>query len=113
MKTHIAWPISFAVVVAVLIAYIVNQKSWGPYYAEAEPLYPTVSEFGNELTKLRKSGVIQANDIESLIKQERFELIQPYGLIFSDDPKTIVSIRINEVFTFAISEDGQPLWVKN
>jgi hypothetical protein len=113
MRVHVAWPIVIALIAAACLASLVYQRSWIPDYAEAEPLYPKVAEFGRALAESKSGDSWTASTIKTLILEERFNSIQPYGVVFSDDPETIVSIRVNKTFSFDIGPDGAPRWNKN
>ena len=112
MRVHIIWPTAFAFLAAILVATTLYQRSSISEYGEAEPLYPTVADFGDELAKLRAKQPISGAYIENLLTDDRFAAIQPYGVVFSSDPELIVSIRVNEVFSFDIELDGRPRWNK-
>jgi len=84
----------------------------GSDYQEAEPLHPIAVEFGQELVKLGDDQVLMVADIEKLVWEKRFSRIQPYGIVFSQNPKFIVSIRINQRHSFNITKDGQAQWSK-
>lgn len=109
MRVHVVWLLLVILTSGLLLAALIYQSSWIPAYGEAEPLYPTASEFGRVLAQQSEGGVVAA-DIEALLKEERFSPIRPYGIVFSDDPEILVSIRVNERFSFDIDEDGQPRW---
>ena len=105
--------ILLALVVAGFFAEGFYQRSLPPYYGEAEPLYPTVAEFGRELVKLKSGDSVSPADIKALLAEERFEAILPYGVVFADDSNVLVTIRINKKFSFEISQDGAPSWKEN
>ena len=113
MRVHIAWPILIALIAAAFLASLIYQRSWIPDYAEAEALYPKVADFGRALVESKSGDTLKASTIRTLILEERFDLIQPYGVVFSGEPQTIVSIRVNKTFSFDIGSDGTPRWNKN
>jgi hypothetical protein len=113
MRVHIVWPIVIALIAAAFLAGLVYQRSWIPDYAEAEALYPEVAEFGRALAESKSGDSLTASTIKTLLLEERFSLIQPHGVVFSDDPEMIVSIRVNKTFLFDIGPDGTPRWNKN
>ena len=113
MRVHIAWPLIIALIAVALLANVVYQRSWILDYAEAEPLYPKVAEFGRALVEAKSGDKLTASTIKTLILEERFNSIQQYGVVFSSDPETVVSIRVNKTFSFDISPDGAPRWNKN
>ena len=110
MRIHVIWPILSLVVTLVLFLMLLYEHSWIPDYAEAEPLYPVAAEFGHALKESRSDEPLSVEKIIDLLSEERFDRIQPYGIIFSDDPKTIVTIRINKTYSFEIQSDGRPMW---
>ena len=112
MRVRIIWPITLALFVAMLFATVIYQRSWIPFYQEAEPLYPTVADLGSELATLNSKQPVTGADIQNLLAETRFEAIRPYGVVFSKDPDLIVSIRVNRKFSFDIPLDGRPRWNK-
>jgi hypothetical protein len=112
MRVHIAWPILFALIAAALFAILIYQRSWIPDYAEAEPLYPTVAEFGRALTESEAGEIGSDSAIRTLILEDRFRSIQPYGVVFSSNPETLVTIRVNKHYSFDIAPDGTAKWNK-
>lgn len=113
MRVHIAWPIAIALIAGAFLASLIYQRSWIPDYAEAEPLYSKVAEFGRALAESNSGASLTASAIETLISEERFKAIQPYGVVFSNAPETIVSIRVNKTFSFDVGSDGATKWNKN
>ena len=112
MRVHIAWPILFALIATVLLVSLLHQRSWMPDYAEAEPLYPNVAEFGRALAESKAGRSGAASTIRTLILEDRFRSLQPYGIVFSADPETLVTIRVNKTYSFDIAPDGTPKWNK-
>ncbi|MFT6181702.1 MAG: hypothetical protein ACJAQT_004893 [Akkermansiaceae bacterium] len=112
MRVHVAWPLLLTLAVVALLGIVMYQRSWIPGYQEAEPLLPIVAEFGRELADLNEDGAVTVAELEQLILEERFAPIQTYGIVFSADPDFILSIRVNERFSFDIQRDGHPRWSK-
>ena len=112
MRVYIAWQLLVALIAASLLAVVLYQRSWIPGYAEAEPLYPTVAEFGSELASLNRRDSLEPSAIRLLLLESRFDAIQPYGIVYSDDSEILLTIRINNRYSFDISPDGRPLWNK-
>ena len=112
MKVHIAWPITFALIAIGVLGILLHEKSWITDYAEAEPLYPTVAEFGRALADKQTDETVSAADIKSSFLEERFNMIHKYGVVFSDNQDVLVTIRINDIFSFDIPPDGNPKWNK-
>ncbi|MGB1129545.1 MAG: hypothetical protein ACPG4K_05815 [Haloferula sp.] len=110
MRVHVAWVVLLVLVSGVLVATLFYQRSWIPAYGEAEPLYPAVAEFGRELAQVTEGAEVAPTDVAELLRDERFESIRPYGIVFSTSPEILVSIRINERYSFDIREDGHPRW---
>lgn len=110
MKVHVIWPVLLAGCSAVLLAVVLYQKSWVPDYGEAEPLYPVVAEFGRELAEMGKSGEVTPTEIATLLEEERFARIRPYGVVFSSDSEVVVTVRVNKRFSFEVSPEGRALW---
>ena len=108
MRVYVAWPISIALVAAILVAVVFYQRSWIPAYAEAEPLYPIVAEFGQVLAKSATSESLSASKIQATLLEDRFSAIQRCGVVFSTNPEIIVTIRVNDWFSFDIAPDGTP-----
>ena len=111
MRVHIAWPILLALIAAVLLCALLYNRSGIPDYGESEPLYPTVAKFGRTLADSKTEDL--ASTINNLLLEDRFSAIQPYGVVFSNDPDTLVTIRVNKTFSFDIALDGTPKWIKN
>ncbi len=112
MKVHIAWLAASVFVALCLAAVLLFQNSWIPDYGEAEPLHPIVAAYGRRLAEIGKSRELTASDLESVMKEPEFESIRKYGVVFSDDPEVIASIRVNDTFSFAIRSDGGADWIK-
>ncbi len=112
MKVRIIWPILFALTSTALLGAVLYQRSWILFYAEAEPLYPIVEEFGRELIDRKIGEQVSPSEIRDLINEPRYEAISRYGVVFSDDPALILSIRVNRRFTFEVPYEGAPNWLK-
>ncbi len=112
MRVHIIWPILCALLAVGLLAYSVYLQSWIPAYAEAEPLYSTVAEFGSELVDSHPEAPLTDSNIKSLLVEERFESIRPYGVVFSSDVDTLISIRVNDRFSYDLDQNGIPHLIK-
>lgn len=110
MRVHISWPILIAVLAAGLLAILIYERSWIPAYAEAEPLYPTVAEFGRALVDANAENPVAKSSEKELLLEDRFKAIRPYGVVYSADKETLVSIRVNHRFSFDIALDGTPRW---
>jgi len=112
MKARIDWPIVFVLTTASLLGVVCYQRSWIPFYVEAEPLYSTVEEFGRELLEQKSGAQVSPSEMRDLISDPRYQKIRGYGVVFSDDPTLIFSLRVNKRFTFEVSNDGSPNWKK-
>ena len=110
MKIHIIWAIASGLLVVILSATVIYQRSSIPHYSEAETLLPTVAEFGHELAILNSKQSVTGDDIQKLLSESRFKAIQSYGVVFSEDSQIIVSIRVNKIFSFDITQDGHSQW---
>lgn len=106
MRVHVAWPLSFAFIAVILLSIIVYQRSWVPDYQEAEPLIPIVSEFGRALADANAGNPVSDSSVKKLLMEKRFEAIRSYGVVYSDDQETLVSIRVNDHFLFKVAFDG-------
>ena len=110
MRIHIIWAIASGLLVVILSATVIYQRSSIPHYSEAETLLPTVAEFGHELAILNSKQSVTGDDIQKLLSESRFKAIQSYGVVFSEDSQIIVSIRVNKIFSFDITQDGHSQW---
>jgi hypothetical protein len=111
MKVPVIWLALPVLVALCLTAALLRQRSWIPDWGEAEPLYPTVKEYGRHLAEIRETREVTASDLESLIMESEFEAIRPYGIVFSDDPEVFASVRVNGHFSLAIQSNGRPKWI--
>ena len=112
MRVHIAWPILFALLSIFLFSVVLYQKSAIPKYREAERLQPTLRTFAQDLAKLQEESGTTPSDIANIMAEPRFDKIRPYGIKFLDHPKWIISIRINDRFSFDVGVDGSLLWIE-
>lgn len=100
----------FAIAAVSFLAVIIYQRSWVPAYAEAEPLQPTIVEFGRVFVESASGETISAERIQATLQDDRFRAIQRYGIVFSSNPEILTTIRINHIFSFDIASNGTVRW---
>lgn len=69
-------------------------------------MIPIVYEFGRALADANAGNPVSDSSVKKLLMEKRFEAIRPYGVVYSDDEDTLVSIRVNDHFSFKIASDG-------
>lgn len=95
-----------------LLFSVFYEASAIPDYTEAESLFPVVAEFGRDLVALTQGREIELDDLRALRAEERFQAIRPYGIVPSESPEFLLSLRINKTFSFHIDVKGWPHWEK-
>lgn len=76
-----------------------------PDYHEVEPLYPLVSEFADALCQKTKNKKLELSDLESLMAEDRFSQLRPYGFVLTNKDDELIILRINKNFDFSIRRD--------
>lgn len=102
---------SLAIVVAAgAVAYALFQRSWIPYYWEAEPLHKVAAQFGqalhDSLDEEHRLDQMLWMDIMTLLKEDRFASLRDKGFVPSSDAKVLITIRLNDRFEAPIQKDG-------
>jgi hypothetical protein len=112
LKIHVIWLLLSLAAIAILSEVIRYNASSTPDYAEAEPLHPVVVTFGRALAEKSKNRRIEFEDLESLLSEDRFSKLRPYGFIPTKNEDELLVLKINKTFNFRIKKDGRPEWEK-
>lgn len=84
-----------------------------PDYHEVEPLYPLVSDFSEALSQKAKDKKLELSDLESLMAEDRFSQLRPYGFVPTDKEDELIILRINKNYSFSIRKDPSARMQRN